>query len=75
VAQLKQDGGKLALQASKAELDPINSSACSKDMSPDISHYMNEINQVRSHQKPNSRQQGAGAMEQIGPMGESAVGG
>lgn len=69
-SQIYQESGKLILHASKSDLDPTNSPVYSKNLSPDLSHYMNEINQVRDHPKPKS---GAGKGS-LG-TGESEVGG
>lgn len=69
-SQIYRESGKLILHASKGDLNPTNSSAYAKDLSPDLSHYMNEINQVRNHPKPKSRP-GQGSLG----TGESEVGG
>jgi hypothetical protein len=77
-ALIKQDKGKLTLNASKDELHPQTNSLYTKDLSPDISHYMDEINKVRSQPKPKSSSQTKGDIDgpsATGPMGESAVGG
>lgn len=76
-SQFKQEGGKLTLNASRKDLYPVASSSYSKDMSPDIAQYMDEINTLRSQPKSKSGQQGgnAGAPSGTGPMGESSVGG
>lgn len=50
-SQFKQEKGHLTLNASRNELYPVTSSTYSKDMSPDVSHYMDEINKVRSQSK------------------------
>mgnify|MGYP001301028321 CR=1 FL=1 len=76
-SQFKQEGGKLTLNASRNDLYPIASSTYSKNLSPEISEYMDEINVLRSQPKPQSSQKGsdAGAASGTGPMGESSVGG
>lgn len=76
-SQFKQEKGMLVLNASKSDLYPIASSSYSKDMSPDIAQYMDEINTLRSQPKPKSGQKGGdvGAPSGTGPMGESSVGG
>ncbi len=76
--QFKQEAGKLTLNASKKDLYPVASSTYSKDLSPDISQYMNEINKVRSQPKTkrsSQTQEGSDGPVSTGPMGESAVGG
>ncbi|QPD04455.1 MAG: hypothetical protein Nkreftii_002229 [Candidatus Nitrospira kreftii] len=75
---IQQDKGKLTLNASKDELHPQTNSLYTKDLSPDISHYMSEINKVRSQPKPTSKNQTKRDIDSpaaTGPMGESAVGG
>lgn len=69
-SQIYLESGKLILHASKGDLDPTNSSVYAKDLSPDLSHYMDEINQVRNHPKPKSRP----GQSSLG-TGESEVGG
>ncbi len=74
---IKHDKGRLVLNASKADLQPQTSSLYTKDLSPDLSQYMDEINKVRSQPKPKSSsqtQEGSGSPASTGPMGESAVG-
>jgi hypothetical protein len=76
--QFKQESGKLTLNASKNDLYPVASSSYSKNLSPDISQYMDEINEVRGEPKPKSSTQTKGEVDgpaATGPMGESAVGG
>ncbi|MGE0645984.1 MAG: hypothetical protein AB7P24_20210 [Nitrospira sp.] len=76
-SQFKQEQGKLTLNASRKDLYPIAGSTYSKDLSPEISEYMDEINVLRSQPKPKSGQKGgdASAPSGTGPMGESSVGG
>ncbi len=77
-SQFKHEGSNLTLNATKNDLRPSNSSIHSKDMSPDVSHYMEEINKVRSQPKAKSGDSTAGGTDRpaaAGPMGESAVGG
>ena len=77
-SQFKQEKGHLTLNASKNELHPATSSVHSKDMSPDVSHYMDEINKVRSQPKPQGGDPAAGGTDRpasAGPMGEASVGG
>lgn len=76
--QLKQEGNRLTLNATKKELRPTANSTTAKDMSPDISHYMEEINKVRSHPKPEGRNLSAEDPSKpapVGQMGESEVAG
>jgi hypothetical protein len=71
----KQQGGKLTLKASKKDLQPNVNSTLTKDMSPEISQYMNEINKVRQQPKTGG---GIGIEQQpasAGSMGEDTVGG
>lgn len=75
---IKQEKGKLVLNASRDELEPKTSPLYTKDLSPDISRYMDEINELRSHPKPIRSPQTEGNVGEpasTGPMGESAVGG
>lgn len=75
---IKHDKGRLVLNASKADLQPQTSSLYTKDLSPGLSQYMDEINKVRSQPKPKSSsqtQEGRDSPASTGPMGESAVGG
>jgi hypothetical protein len=75
-SMFKQDGGKLTLKASKKDLLPSANSTLTKDMSPEISQYMNEINKVR--QNPTGGEKGIGITNQpasAGSMGEDTVGG
>lgn len=77
-SQFKQEGGHLTLNVSKTDLHPVTSSVYSKDMSPDISRYMDEINKVRSQPKPKGGDPAAGGTDRpasAGTMGEAAVGG
>lgn len=77
-SQFRHEGGHLTLNASQKDLHPITSSIYSKDMSPDVSHYMDEINKVRSQPKPKGGDPNAGGTDRpasAGPMGESEVGG
>lgn len=77
-SQFKHEGGNLTLNASKNDLYPTTSSVYSKDMSPDVSHYMDDINKARNQPKPKSGDPAAGGTDRpasAGPMGESSVGG
>lgn len=71
--QFKQENGHLTLNAAKKDLYPTTGSLYSKDMSPDVSHYMDEINTVRS--QPRSQGGGPGApglpFESVGGFGSS----
>ena len=58
-SQFKQEGDHLILNASKKDLYPTAGSVSSKDMSPDVSHYMDEINKVRK--QPKAKGGGPGA--------------
>lgn len=75
--QFKQEAGKLTLNAAKKDLYPVASSTYSKDLSPDIAQYMDEINEVRDQPKPKGvrKDQNTGDPSSTGPMGESSVGG
>lgn len=53
-SQFKQEKGHLTLNASKKSLSPTAGSVSSKDMSPEVSQYMDKLNKVRSEQKPNT---------------------
>jgi hypothetical protein len=72
----KQQGDKLMLKATKDQLrSPVNSDL-TKDHSPEISQYMNQINAVR--QDPTGGEKGIGITNQpasAGSMGEENVGG
>lgn len=72
----KQQGDKLTLKATKEELrTPVNSHLA-KDNSPEISQYMDEINQLR--QNPTGGGKGIGITDQpagVGSMGEEKAGG
>jgi hypothetical protein len=75
-SQFKQQGGNLILKATKADLTPGGTSSMAKDMSPEISHYMEEINKVR--EAPKAGGSGLGVTNQpasAGSMGEENVGG
>lgn len=77
-SQFKQEKGHLTLNASKNDLYPVTSSVYSKDMSPEVSHYMDEINKVRHQPRPKSGDPTAGGTDRPaarGPMGEAEVGG
>jgi hypothetical protein len=74
----KQQGDKLTLKATKEELrTPVNSSLA-KDNSPEISQYMDEINNVRQSPKTGG---GLGIQDETnrpasaGSMGEEKAGG
>ncbi len=72
-SQFKQEKGHLTLNASKKDLHPATDSIYSKDMSPDISHYMDEINNVRSQPKPQDGGPGAPGIpfNSVGGFGSS----
>jgi hypothetical protein len=77
-SQFKQEKGHLTLNVSKKDLYPVTSSIYSKDMSPDVAHYMDEINKVRSQPKPKVGDPAAGGTDRpssAGTMGEATVGG
>lgn len=76
-SQFKQEQGKLTLNAAKKDLYPVASSTYSKNLSPEVSQYMDDINELRDQPKPKSSQKGGdpGAPLGTGPMGESSVGG
>ncbi len=76
-SQFKQEQGKLTLNAAKKDLYPVASSTYSKDLSPEVSQYMGEINELRDQPNPKSGQkdQNTGGAPGTGPMGESSVGG
>lgn len=72
----KQQGGKLLLTATKKDLQPTVNSTLTKDMSPEISQYMKDINSVRKN--PTGGEKGIGITDQpagAGSMGEDTVGG
>ncbi len=72
-SQLKQKGGHLTLNASKKNLYPIASSVYSKDMSPEVSQYMDEINKVRRQPKKEGGGPGAPGLpfDSVGGFGSS----
>lgn len=72
----KQEKGKLVLNASKTELDPTTSSVYSKDRSPEISQYMDQINKVRSEPKPKGGDPGPPGLplESVGGFGSAGSG-
>lgn len=76
-SQFKQEQGKLTLNAAKKDLYPVASSTYSKDLSPDIAQYMDEINELRDQRRPKGvrEDQNIGGPSSTGPMGESSVGG
>jgi hypothetical protein len=71
----KQEKGKLVLNTTKNELYPTTSSIYSKDRSPEISHYMDQINKVREEPKGRGGTPSAEDPGARGHMGEAAVGG
>lgn len=76
--QFKQEGGHLTLNATQKDLRPITNPTLSKDMSPDVSHYMDEINTVRAQPKPKGSTPSTGGTNKpvdAGPMGESEAAG
>lgn len=72
-SQFKREGGNLTLTASKKELNPSVSSIYTKDMSPDLSQYMDQINKVRSEPKPKGEDPASGGlpMDSVGGFGPS----
>ncbi len=72
-SQFKKEKGYLTLNVSKKDLYPIVSSVYSKDMSPEVSQYMNEINKVR--EQPKAEEGGPGApglpFDSVGGFGSS----
>ncbi len=72
-SQFKQKGGNLTLNASKKDLYPIASSVYSKDMSPEVSQYMDEINKLREQPKPKAEGPGAPGLpfDSVGGFGSS----
>lgn len=76
-SQFKQEKGHLTLNASKKDLYPIASSVYSKDMSPEVSQYMDEINKVREQPKPKGGDPNAGGTDRpgitVGPKGADIV--
>lgn len=72
-SQFKQEGDHLILNASKKDLYPTAGSVSSKDMSPDVSHYMDEINNVRKQPKAQSGGPGAPGLplDSVGGFGSS----
>lgn len=76
-SQFKQEGDKLTLNASRKDLYPLASSTYSKDLSPEISQYMDQINALRNQPKAKGVQKSetTGGPAATGPMGESSVGG
>ncbi|WP_447598114.1 PRC-barrel domain-containing protein [Nitrospira sp. Nam80] len=63
----KQQGDKLTLNATKDQLRAPVNSGLTKDHSPEISQYMNEINAVR--QNPTGGETGIGVTDQPGSGG------
>jgi hypothetical protein len=74
-SQLKQEKGHLTLNVSRNELYPEISPNYSKDMSPDVSHYMDEINKVRKQPKAQSGDPGAPGLplDSVGGFGSSGT--
>lgn len=70
--QFKHEGDHLILNASKKDLSPATSS---KDMSPEVSQYMDKINKLRSEQKPKTGGPGAPGlpMDRSDGFGSSAT--
>lgn len=62
------------MNASKNDLYPIARSVYSKDMSPEVSQYMNGINKVRKQPKPKGGDPNAGGTDRpgiaVGPPGQ-----
>jgi hypothetical protein len=76
--QLKQEGDHLTLNATKKDLRPLTNSTLTKDMSPDISQYMDQINKVRSEPKPKGGDPAAGGTDRpaaAGTLGEDQAAG
>lgn len=74
-SRFKQEGNKLTLNASKKSLSPTAGSVSSKDMSPEVSQYMDEINRVRKESKPKTGGPGAPGlpMDRADGFGSSAT--
>lgn len=78
-SRFEERGDKLVLNATKEELIPSVSQKDSKDMSPDLAIYMDEIEKKRAEHKPKV---GAGdgrgtnlPVPSTGPMGEDSAAG
>lgn len=72
----KQQGDKLILKATKAELQPNVNSNLTKDHSPEISQYMDQINRARQAPKAGGSEQGVtNQPASAGSMGEEKTGG
>ncbi len=75
-SQFKQQGGNLILKATKADLTPGGTSSMTKDMSPEISQYMEQINNARQAPKAGGSEQGVtNQPASAGSMGEEKTGG
>lgn len=72
-SQFQEKNGQLQLNMKKEELKTALNATSSKDMSPDIQEYMDQIEQVRSAPKAGAQSQGSAtsAPSETGPMGES----
>lgn len=72
-SQFTQERGHLTLNASKNDLYPVTGSIHSKDMSPEVSQYMDEINELRNKPKPQDGGPGAPGLpfNSVGGFGSS----
>jgi len=78
-ARFEQQGDKVVLNATKAELQPSINRSETKDMSPDLAAYMDQIDEKRSEAKPKvGPGDGRGTNRpdpSAGPMGEDKASG
>jgi hypothetical protein len=78
-ARFKQDGDKIILNAKKDDLQPSINRGDTKDMSPDLAMFMDEVEQKRAESKPHVRSDdGRGTnlpAPSAGPMGEESAAG
>ncbi len=78
-SRFEERGDKLVLNATKEELMPSVSQTDSKDLSPDLAVYMNEIEKKRAEHKPKvGPGDGRGTNRPVpstGPMGEESAAG
>lgn len=72
-SQFKQEKGHVTLNASMSDLYPMAGSIYSKDMSPEVSHYMDEINKARNQPKAQGGGPGAPGLpfNSVGGFGSS----
>jgi PRC-barrel domain len=76
-SQFQQNGDKLVLNAKKEELLPNVNRTESKDMSPDLAMFMDDIEQKRAEPKGSSGQRPSGdpgSLSGAATMGEDQVG-